>query len=92
MSFIRCRFARSFTVHFKGCKKKQEGWACYYNNDRAQQGWMCCGRTPMETLRDSKSIWAEKNLAQIQTDRHLIKIGSCQLSQGLLKFIGNYKY
>ena len=26
---------------------------------------MCCGRTPEETLFDGKSIWAEKNLAQI---------------------------
>ncbi|CAM3597258.1 Transposase [Vibrio aquimaris] len=26
---------------------------------------MCCGRTPLETLLDGKSIWAEKNLAQI---------------------------
>ncbi|TMO95562.1 hypothetical protein CWC11_21405 [Pseudoalteromonas sp. S3178] len=23
---------------------------------------MCCGRTPLETLLDGKSIWAEKNL------------------------------
>ena len=26
---------------------------------------MCCGRTPLETLLDGQSIWAEKNLAQI---------------------------
>ena len=25
----------------------------------------CCGRTPLETLLDGKSVWAEKNLAQI---------------------------
>ena len=24
-----------------------------------------CGRTPLETLLDGKSVWAEKNLAQI---------------------------
>ncbi|WP_348708323.1 hypothetical protein [uncultured Pseudoalteromonas sp.] len=29
------------------------------------QGKMCCGRTALETLLDGKSIWAEKNLAQI---------------------------
>lgn len=37
----------------------------YYNNGRTHQGKMCCGRTPLETLLDDKSIWAEKNLAQI---------------------------
>ena len=36
-----------------------------YNNHRTHQGKMCCGRTPIETLKDGKSIWAEKNLAQI---------------------------
>lgn len=40
-------------------------WMEYYNNDRTHQGKMCCGRTPLETLLDGKSIWAEKNLAQI---------------------------
>lgn len=37
----------------------------YYYNHRTHQGKMCCGRTPIETLEYGKSIWAEKNLAQI---------------------------
>ncbi|TOA31866.1 hypothetical protein CGG93_23960 [Vibrio parahaemolyticus] len=37
----------------------------YYNNHRTHQGKMCCGRTPIETLENGKSTWAEKNLAQI---------------------------
>lgn len=32
----------------------------YYNNERTHQGKMCCGRTPMETLKDGKQIWQEK--------------------------------
>ncbi|MDV2321971.1 IS481 family transposase, partial [Vibrio cholerae] len=40
-------------------------WMDYYNNHRTHQGKMCCGRTPIETLEDGKSIWVEKNLAQI---------------------------
>lgn len=35
-------------------------WLEYYNNERTHQGKMCCGRTPMETLRDGKKIWKEK--------------------------------
>lgn len=37
-------------------------WIKYYNNDRTHQSKMCCGRAPLETLLDGKSIWAEKNL------------------------------
>lgn len=40
-------------------------WMLYYSNDRTHQGKMCFGRTPLETLLDGKSIWADKNLAQI---------------------------
>jgi len=36
-----------------------------YNNDRKHQDKKCCGRTPLETLMGAKSIWAEKNLAQV---------------------------
>ncbi len=35
-----------------------------YKNHRTYQGKMCCGRMPIETLEDGKSIWTEKNLAQ----------------------------
>ena len=35
-------------------------WLHYYNNERTHQGKMCCGRTPMVTLEEGKSIWKEK--------------------------------
>lgn len=31
-----------------------------YNNDRSHQGKMCCGRTPMQTLREGCELWEEK--------------------------------
>lgn len=37
-----------------------DNWLDYYNNERTHQGKKCCGRTPMETLLDGKSIWKEK--------------------------------
>lgn len=37
-------------------------WLEYYNNERTHQGKRCCGRTPMETLLDGKTIWKEKFL------------------------------
>ena len=48
-----------------GLQKDLDEWIKYYNNERTHQGKMCCGRTPMATLLDGKTIWAEKNLAQI---------------------------
>lgn len=37
-----------------------DDWLEYYNNERTHQGKRCCGRTPMATLLDGKSIWKEK--------------------------------
>ncbi|BBM04138.1 IS481 family transposase [Microbulbifer sp. GL-2] len=41
-------------------QKDLDEWLIYYNNDRTHQGKKCCGRTPMATLEDGKSIWKEK--------------------------------
>jgi len=35
-------------------------WLDDYNNNRTHQGKMCCGRTPMQTLMDGKTVWKEK--------------------------------
>lgn len=40
-------------------------WLHYYNNDRTHQGKMCCGRTPMATWEEGKSIAAAKMLNAI---------------------------
>jgi IS30 family transposase len=40
-----------------------ETWLDYYSNERTHQGRMCCGRTPMETLLEGKTIWKEKFVA-----------------------------
>ena len=37
-----------------------DDWLKYYNNERTHQGKQCCGRTPMQTLIDGKTIWMEK--------------------------------
>lgn len=57
----------------KESQKDLDGWTEYYSDDRTHQSKMCCGRTPMETLLDGKSIWAEKNLAHIKTDKRRMK-------------------
>lgn len=35
-------------------------WVDNYNNQRAHQGKMCCGRTPMQTLLDARELWEQK--------------------------------
>lgn len=37
----------------------------YSNNERTHQGKMCCGRTPIETFKDGKTIWDEKIIDQV---------------------------
>jgi transposase InsO family protein len=42
-------------------QKHLDEWLENYNNARTHQGKMCCGRTPMATLLDGKTVWKEKN-------------------------------
>jgi hypothetical protein len=41
-------------------QKDLEEWLVYYINERAHEGKMYCGRTPIATLEDGKQIWKEK--------------------------------
>ncbi|MFC4701285.1 IS481 family transposase [Glaciecola siphonariae] len=63
--FYQVTFRKKLYSTMEELQKDLDDWIDFYNNKRTHQGKMCCGRTPMETLLDSKSIWAEKNLAQI---------------------------
>ena len=37
-----------------------DAWVETYNNERAHQGRMCCGRTPAQTMHDGHVLWVEK--------------------------------
>jgi hypothetical protein len=65
MSFTRFTFRKKRYSSLEKLQKDLDEWIEYYNSERIHQEKMCNGRTPMETLLDGKSIWAEKNLAQI---------------------------
>ena len=54
----------------KDLQKNLDNWMNHYNKERTHQGKIYCGRRPQETLLDRKSIWAEKDLPQIEPDRH----------------------
>lgn len=58
-------FRKKIYDNLQSLQADLDDWLVYYNNERTHQGKMCCGRTPMQTLTEGKSVWAEKNLAQI---------------------------
>ncbi len=63
--FYQITFRKKLYSSLEELQKDLDEWIHYYNNARTHQEKMCCGRTPQDTLIDGKSIWAEKNLAQI---------------------------
>jgi transposase InsO family protein len=63
--FYQVTFRKKLYSTIEELQKDLDEWIESYNNERTHQGKMCCGRTPIDTLLDGKSIWAEKNLAQI---------------------------
>jgi len=63
--FYKITFRKKLYSTMEELQKDLDEWMEYYNNNRTHQGKKCCGRTPLETLLDGKSVWAEKNLAQI---------------------------
>ncbi|MBD2812477.1 IS481 family transposase [Xenorhabdus sp. Vera] len=63
--FYQVAFRKKLYGSLEELQKDLDNWMDNYNNHRTHQGKMCCGRTPIETLQDGKSIWAEKNLTQI---------------------------
>ena len=63
--FYQITFRKKLYSDMEELQKDLDVWIEYYNNERTHQGKMCCGRTPIDTLLDGKTIWAEKNLTQI---------------------------
>ena len=58
--FYQVTFRKKIYETIDELQKDLDEWLQYYNNERTHQGKMCCGRTPMQTLMDSKHIWMEK--------------------------------
>jgi len=61
--FYQITFRKKVYESIEQLQNDLDEWLDYYNNERTHQGKMCCGRTPMETLLDGKSIWKEKFIA-----------------------------
>lgn len=58
--FYQVAFRKKIYSNIDDLQKDLDEWMEYYNHRRTHQGKMCCGRTPMQTLLDGKSIWQKK--------------------------------
>ncbi len=58
--FYQITFRKKLYDNIDKLQKDLDEWLHYYNNERTQQGKMCCGRTPMQPLTDGKQLWMEK--------------------------------
>ncbi len=61
--FYQVALRKKIYVSLDELQQDLEYWLDGYNQNRTHQGKMCCGRTPMETLLDGKSIVREKIVA-----------------------------
>jgi transposase InsO family protein len=60
--FYQVAFRKAVFETIEQLQKELDIWLESYNIERTHQGKMCCGRTPMETLIDGKTVWLEKKL------------------------------
>ena len=58
--FYQVAFRRKLYHAVEELQRDLDAWVEHYNTERAHQGKMCCGRTPMQTLLDGKHLWEEK--------------------------------
>jgi transposase InsO family protein len=61
--FYQVVFRKAVFENIDQLQKELDTWIEFYNSERTHQGKMCCGRTPLETLIDGKTVWAEKCLS-----------------------------
>jgi len=61
--FYQITFRKKLYTDLEMLQSDLDDWLHYYNYERTHQGKMCCGRTPIVTMEDSKLIWQEKMIA-----------------------------
>lgn len=58
--FYQITFRRKLYASLEELQKDLDDWLHEYNTERTHQGKRCCGRTPMQTMEEGKTFWAEK--------------------------------
>lgn len=58
--FYEIAFRKKLYSKLDDLQADLDAWIESYNHERSHQGKMCCGRTPMQTLRDGREQWDAK--------------------------------
>lgn len=58
--FYEIAFRKKVYSELEALQADLDAWVDDYNNNRSHQGKMCCGRTPMQTLREGRELWEAK--------------------------------
>ena len=58
--FYEIAFRKKVYSQLDDLQADLDAWIGSYNNERSHQGKMCCGRTPMQTLREGRELWEAK--------------------------------
>jgi len=58
--FYQVTFRKKIYSDIETLQKDLDEWLYRYNYERTHQGKMCNGRTPIQTLKESKYLWDEK--------------------------------
>ncbi len=58
--FYNITFRKKIYNTLDELQKDLDDWLYHYNHQRTHQGKMCCGRTPMQTFLEGKTVWDEK--------------------------------
>lgn len=58
--FYEITFRKKVYSELDDLQADLDAWVEQYNQERTHQGKMCCGRKPMQTLRDGRLLWEEK--------------------------------
>lgn len=59
-------FRKKFYSSLQELQNDVDAWVTSYNCERAHSGKHCCGKTPMQTFRDSLHIANDKNIGNIE--------------------------
>lgn len=58
--FYEITFRKKLYADLITLQKDLDAWVDQYNNERTHQGKMCCGRTPIQTMREARDLCHEK--------------------------------
>ncbi len=86
--FYQVTFRKKIYRSIEELQQDLDDWLRYDNNERTHQGKMCCGRTPLQTLIETKEVWRHKidNLDnQSESDKQIpLKLGKCPMMSRLV--------